>query len=264
MAGGAIWLVGCGNMGGAMLRGWLGQGIDPARITVISPRPKNLPAGVAQLAEAPAEKTPDILVLAVKPQKLAEVLTGWRAGAPRLLVSVLAGVESDVLAQSFGAAQVVRAMPNLPSAIGKGVTTMFSASGDADVRAEAEALMAPLGLVEWLAAEEEYHAVTALAGCGPGFLFRFIDALAEAAVALGVPPAQARRLAVATVEGSALLAASSDESPAVLADRVASPGGVTREGLNVLDEGDALKKLLAATLKAAAEKNKAMAAAARG
>ncbi len=263
MADGPIWLVGCGNMGGAMLRGWLGQGIDATRITVISPRPKALPAGVTQLAEAPAGISPDTLVLAVKPQKLAEVMTGWHAAAPRLLVSVLAGVESEVLARVFAPRHVVRAMPNLPSAIGKGVTTLFSDSEDPAVRAEAEALMAPLGLVEWLRAEADFHAVTALAGCGPGFVFRFIDALAEAGVALGIGHEQALRLALATVEGSALMAAASDETPSVLADRVASPGGVTREGLNVLDADDALKKLLAETLKAAADKNRAMAEAAR-
>jgi pyrroline-5-carboxylate reductase len=123
--------------------------------------------------------------------------------------------------------------------------------------------MQPLGLVEWIADEKQFDLVTALAGSGPGFVYRFIDALAEGAAALGLPADQARRLALATVEGSALLAARSDESPAALADKVASPGGSTRKGLDVLDERRALASLLRETLAASARRNAEMAADAR-
>ena len=123
--------------------------------------------------------------------------------------------------------------------------------------------MAPLGLVEWVD-EAQFDVATALAGSGPGFLYRWIDAMASAGAALGVPVEQAARLALATVEGSALLAAAADVSPAVLADRVASQRGSTREGLDVLDRDGALVKLLTETLAAAARRNAAMAAAARG
>jgi pyrroline-5-carboxylate reductase len=123
--------------------------------------------------------------------------------------------------------------------------------------------MAPLGLTEWVDATQ-FDAVTALAGSGPAFVYRFIDALAEAGAAIGIPADQALRLALATVEGGALLAARSSDTPAALADKVASPGGSTRKGLDVLDADAALVKLLTATLDAAERRNAEMAAAARG
>lgn len=263
---GPLWLIGAGNMGGAMLRGWIAAGVDPAKITVIDPFVADVPAGVTLLREVPAgDAQPDTLVLAVKPQQLGAVrdVFAGKAGAPRLLLSILAGVETATLAAAFGADVTVRVMPNLPVSIGEGVSALFSHDADVATRDEATALIAPLGQIEWIADEALFDAVTALSGCGPGFLFRFIDALAEAGVALGLPADQAGRLAVATVKGSGLLAAQSPESPAVLADRVASPGGSTREGLNVLDAGDALKTLLTETLAAAAKRNGELAAAAR-
>ncbi len=198
-------------------------------------------------------------MLAVKPQQLG-ALPRFTAGT---LVSILAGVEEATLRDRFAAGAVVRAMPNLPVGIGKGVVALHSASADPAAREAVSALMAPLGLVEWIADESLFDAVTALSGCGPGFLYRFIDALAEAGGALGLPVDQARRLAIATVEGSALLAAQASDPPSVLADRVASPGGSTREGLNVLDRADALKALLRETLAASARRNAEMAAEAR-
>ncbi|WP_066722345.1 pyrroline-5-carboxylate reductase [Sphingomonas pituitosa] len=260
-----IWLVGAGNMGGAMLRRWAGAGIDPAAITVIDPGSPAVPEGVRHVSTPPVGECPTALVLAVKPQQLhavAPVLAPVVAGVP-LLVSILAGVEVATLAKALGANTVVRAMPNLPVAIGKGVVGLTTPSDDADARAAAETLMQPLGLVEWVPSETMLDALTALAGCGPGFVFRFVDALAEAGTALGLPADQAQRLALATVEGAGLMAAAADESPAVLADRVASPGGSTREGLNVLDRDDALKTLLRATLAASARRNAEMAAEAR-
>lgn len=260
-ATGTIWLVGAGNMGGAMLRGWIAEGMDPARITVIDPFAKNVPQGVAVEASLPAGGVPDVLVLAVKPQQLGEVRDVFAArGGLRLLVSVLAGVETATLGPAFGAVQVVRVMPNLPASIGQGVTVLF---GDPAVRDEAARLMAPLGQVEWIDDEAQFHAVTALSGSGPGYVFRVIDAMAQAGAALGLDPALAMRLAIGTVRGSAALAAGSAESPAVLADRVASPGGTTREGLNVLDADGAIMALMARTLAAAARRSEELAAAAR-
>jgi pyrroline-5-carboxylate reductase len=129
--------------------------------------------------------------------------------------------------------------------------------------AAVEAFAAPLGHYEWIADEAHFDAVTALAGSGPGFVFRFADALAKAGAALGLPADQATRLTIATLEGSAIMSAQADVSPAVLADRVASPGGSTRAGLNVLDENDALVNLLTKTLAASERRNAEMAAAAR-
>ncbi|KQM40888.1 pyrroline-5-carboxylate reductase [Sphingomonas sp. Leaf10] len=262
---GPLWLIGCGNMGGAMLDRWIADGVDPATITVITRTPRDLPAGVTHATTPPSER-PAIVMLAVKPQQLdivAPDLAPAIAGVP-LLISILAGVEEAPLACRFDAGMIVRAMPNLPVAIGQGVVALHSHGEDAGARSVAEALMLPLGLVEWIDDAALFDAVTALSGCGPGFVFRFIDALAAAGAALGLPADQAQRLAIATVQGSATMAAGTDVSPATLADRVASPGGSTRQGLNVLDEGDALKRLLAATLAASERRNSEMAAAARG
>ena len=266
MAGRALWLIGAGNMGGAMLRGWLGAKGWDRPITVIDPYLANVPDGVALLRELPGgTEQPDILVLAVKPQQLDAVRSVFaeKQGAPRLVLSILAGVETQTLDQAFSAGNTVRAMPNLPVSIGEGVTALYSADADEAVRAEAASLVSPLGLVEWIDEEALFDAVTALSGCGPGFVFRFIDAMAAAGAALGLPADQALRLATATVKGSGLLAAASDECPAILADRVASPGGSTREGLNLLDHDEALKTLLRATLAASAKRNAELAAAAR-
>jgi pyrroline-5-carboxylate reductase len=260
---GPVLMIGCGNMGGAMLRRWLAAGMRADQVTVVTRNEKTLPAGVRWASAVSDREAPALLVLAVKPQQLDVVAPALRDVRPDLLLSILAGVEEAALTERFRAGAIVRAMPNLPVAIGKGVTGLFSATADAGARGLAEALCAPLGHHEWIAEERLFDAVTALAGSGPGFVFRFLDALARAGASLGLPADQARRLATATLEGSALMAAASDEGAATLADRVASPGGSTREGLNVLDRDDALVRLLSDTLAAAERRNREMAAAAR-
>ncbi len=264
---GPVWLVGAGNMGGAMLRGWIATGRDPATITVIDPAATTMPEGVLTLAAPPPDgAAPAVLVLAVKPQLLDAVAPALAPimGPETLLVSILAGVEVASLRRRFPKPiGILRAMPNLPAAIGRGVTALYGEGLTDRAAAAGRSLLAPLGTVEWLEAEAQFDAVTALSGCGPAFLFRFIDAMARAGEALGLPADQAARLALATVEGSAAMAAGADASPAVLADRVASPGGATREGLNRLDEPDAIGTLMARTLAAAAHRSAELAAAAR-
>ncbi|MCM8731959.1 pyrroline-5-carboxylate reductase [Hephaestia sp. MAHUQ-44] len=253
-------------MAGAMLRQWVASGVvDPARVTVIDPGAPTLPDGVRHVTELPAQGLPEAVMLGVKPQMLDDVAAGLapRIKGVKLLLSILAGVEVAALGKRFEAEAIVRVMPNLPVGLGKGVVALHGVDPDRDAGRTASALMVPLGLVEWIAKEDLFDAVTALSGCGPGFVYRFIDALAEAGAALGLPEDQARRLATATVNGAAELAAQSDETPATLADRVASPGGSTREGMNVLDKDDALKVLMKATLAAAERRNAEMAAAAR-
>lgn len=259
-------MVGAGNMGGAMLRRWLAAGMAPERVTVVSPSGRAMPDGVRVVPAIPdaGEGAYDTILLGLKPQQLAGLRGGPIAGhAPAVLVSILAGVEEATLAGLCAAKAVVRAMPNLPVAIGKGVTALHSSTPDGALRARLTALMAPLGLVEWIDDEARFDDVTALAGCGPGFVFRFADALAQAGAALGLPADQAARLAIATLQGSAIMAAEADVTPATLADRVASPGGSTRQGLNVLDREDGLVALLTETLAASARRNREMAAAAR-
>lgn len=260
-----IWMIGCGTMGGAMLRQWIASGVVAAeQVDVINRQDRALPPGVRQSRDLPGGDLPDMVVLAMKPQQLDEVATRFadRLDGVPVLVSILAGVQEDALAARFAAGAVVRAMPNLPVGIGRGVVALDSISADAAVRSAVAALMAPLGLVEWVAAAQ-FDAVTAVAGSGPAFLYRFIDALALAGEAQGLPRDQAQRLALATVEGSALLAAAADVAPGVLAERVASPGGSTRKGLDVLDQDEALVQILRETISAATRRNAEMAAAAR-
>lgn len=260
-----LWLVGCGNMASAMLRQWLASGtLAASDVVVVNRTERALPDGVTQFRSLPDGPPPDAVLLAMKPQQIDEVAAahGARIAGVPLLISILAGVEEAAIARRFSAGAIVRAMPNLPVGIGKGVVALHSETTNPTVRDAVAALMAPLGLVEWVA-PDLFDAVTALAGSGPGFLYRYIDAMTSAGAALGIPADQAARLALATVEGSALLAAAADAPPATLADRVASPGGSTRKGLDVLDNNAALVRLLTATLEASTARNAEMAAAAR-
>jgi pyrroline-5-carboxylate reductase len=263
---GPFWLIGCGNMAGAMLQGWLDAGVDARQVTVIDPFAKSVPGDVRLLAEPPEDEVPALVLLGVKPQKLDEVApTLAPALDPNsLLVSILAGVELASLRQRFPQVHtIVRAMPNTPARLRKGAIGLYTDSDDASGRATVETLMGALGLAEWMAEETLFDAVTALSGSGPAFLFRFIDALARAGTDVGLPKDQAERLALATVEGAAALAAQSDESPHELAERVASPGGSTRKGLDVMDADERLLALLRDTLEAAVRRNREMAEEAR-
>nr|WP_281375360.1 pyrroline-5-carboxylate reductase dimerization domain-containing protein [Sphingomonas jinjuensis] len=256
-------MIGCGAMGGAMLSRWLEAGLDPARVTIVTRSPREVPEGTRHLTSLPSGEQPAAVVLAMKPQQLGEVaptLAGVEIG---LLVSILAGVDTETLARRIPARAVLRAMPNLPVAIGRGVTGLYTDSDDPAVRATGDALAAPLGVGEWIDDEARFDAVTALAGSGPGFLFRIIDAFAAAGERLGLPADQSLRLAIATVDGAGRMAAAAGASPAMLADRVASKGGSTRKGLDVLDRDGALVALLTDTLAAAERRNAEMAAEAR-
>jgi pyrroline-5-carboxylate reductase len=263
---GSILQFGCGNMGGAMLAGWLAAGFDPAAFTVIDPLLNEAPAGVRLLREPPYGEGPaDIVLLGFKPQQFAQSAAAIHphVGEGTLLLSILAGVDLATLRKAFpGAQAIVRVMPNLAAALGKSPIALFGDAVDAP-RARAETLMAPLGPAEWLAAETDMDLLTALAGSGPAFVYRFIDALAEAATALGLPRSQADRLALAMVDGAAALAVAAPHSPGELARRVASPGGTTEAGLKVLDADGRLVALLTDTLRAAQDRSAEMTAAAR-
>lgn len=258
--------IGCGNMGGAMLAGWLAGGIAPEAFTVVDPLLAAAPVGVTLLREAPAGAEPfDVLVLGFKPQQFAEAAAPLDAlvGPNSVVLSVLAGVELATLRARLPAAgAIVRMMPNLAAALGKSPIGLVGEVSPA-ARELVDRLMKPLGQAEWLAAEDDMHLVTALAGSGPGFVYRLIDALAGGAANLGLPREQADRLALSMVEGAAALASQSADSPATLADRVASPGGTTRAGLDVLDAEGRLARLMEDTLRAARDRSVAMAAEAR-
>ena len=261
----SILLVGCGNMAGAMLRGWLAAGADPERFTVADPARPALPEGVRWLDAVPVEGPFDAVLLGVKPQLLGAVAprASTLAGPETSVLSLLAGVDLATLAATFPhAAAHVRVMPNLAVEIGKAPIALAERGLDENGRAALVALMAPLGAPEWVE-EAAFDLVTALAGSGPGFVYRFIDALAAAAADLGLEREQADRLALATVEGAAALAATSPHAPGELARRVASPGGMTQEGLDVLDRDHALVRLLSETLRAARDRGAQLAEQAR-
>lgn len=252
---------GCGNMGGAMLAGWLAGGIAPEAFTVVDPFLPEAPQGVRLLRQAPAGEAPaDVVLLGFKPQQLPDAAAAVRphVGAGTLVLSVLAGVDMATLRAAFpDAGAIVRVMPNLAAALGKSpIALVGDATGAA--RALTERLMAPLGQAEWLSGEDQMDLVTALAGSGPAFVYRVIDALATGAAALGLPRDQADRLALAMVEGAAALAAQSPHSPGELADRVASPGGTTRAGLNVMDVDGRVMALMQDTLRAARDRSAEM------
>ena len=262
----SILILGCGNMGGAMLTGWLGAGIDPARFTVVDPFLAEAPAGVRLLREVPPGHF-DFVLLGVKPQALDQAVSALAGalGAGSVLLSILAGTEiASIKARVPGAGPVVRVMPNLAAAIGKSPIGVYGEALGEAARTRVESLLAPLGTPEWLEREDQLDIVTALAGSGPAFVYRFIDALAAGGAELGLEPQQAQRLALAMVEGAALLAAQSDAEPAELARRVTSPGGTTAAGLAVLDADSALIRLIEATLRAARNRGSELAEAARG
>jgi pyrroline-5-carboxylate reductase len=260
-----ILLVGCGNMAGAMLDGWLAAGLEAERFTVVEPSDRPLPEGIVRHRSVPQTGRFDAILLGVKPQMLGEVApdVAKLAGEGTTVLSLLAGVELDTLVARFPAAAAhVRVMPNLAVSLGKAPIALTGQGVDEGGRAALVDLMKPLGTPEWVA-EAEFDLVTALTGSGPGFVYRFIDALAIAAADLGLPREQADRMALAMVEGAAALAAAAAESPGTLADRVASPGGMTREGLDVLDRDAALVALLTETLRAARDRGAELAAQAR-
>jgi pyrroline-5-carboxylate reductase len=250
-------IYGCGNMGGAMVRGWLTAGVEPERFIVVDPFATGLPDGVmVHRTTAELNRQYGTVLLGIKPQML-EVLVPdiTKLLAPgALVISILAGSEIATLSAHFPHAKIVRLMPNLAAAIGKSPLGLFSDMLDRDGSRQIETMLAGLGTAIWLSEEAQMDAVTALAGSGPAFVYSFVDALAAGGVATGLPNDVAAKLALAMVEGAAELAALSEESPAELAARVTSPGGTTAAGLAVLGHNDALQKLVTETLNAARDR----------
>lgn len=259
-----ILIIGCGNMGGAMLAGWLASGLTPERFAVLDPVLDATPDGVRLYREPPVQSDHCAVLLGFKPQQLGSLAPAMQgiAGTDVTVFSLLAGVSvSDLEAAFPDAAAHVRVMPNLAARIGK--SPVILAGSGLDSRAQALALFDRLGSAVWLDGEEQFDLVTALAGSGPGFVYRFIDALSAAAQELGLAREMADQLALTMVEGAASLAAQGGVSPGELADRVASRGGMTREGLNVLDQDNMLKNLLKETLRVTRDRGAELARIAR-
>lgn len=266
--GGRLLLVGCGNMAGAMLDRWLAAGLDPASVAIVDPyaAPRAGIAHFASLAEwKDAGTGADWVMLGMKPQQLGEVaadLAPIATGGVHLL-SILAGVSLADLAARFPEAKAqVRILPNLAARIGAGVSAVASA-GDAD-EAAVTALLTPLGTVVPLADDTAMDLVTAFTGSGPAFVFRLIESYAAAGERLGLSADDALKLAMATFGGSTALLEGSGEKPGTLIAQVASKGGTTQAGLDVLDEDGQLAALFTNVLRAARDRGRELADLARG
>jgi pyrroline-5-carboxylate reductase len=260
------WFIGCGNMAGAMIEGWRGAGVGLSGATVI--RPSGLPVrGVRTLtAPEPNASPPRLVVLGFKPQKLDEVAPGLTPylSSKTIVVSMLAGTEVASLRQRFPTvAAVIRILPNLPVSVRRGVTALYVEDVSPDARELVEPLMSALGFAMWTQREDQLAAIGSVAGAGPAYVARFIDALAKAGEERGLSAELARIVAVETVFGTAWMASGSSESMDEIARRVASPNGTTEAGLKVLDDGAALDSLVSRTIEAASKRGAELAAEAR-
>jgi len=261
---GTIALAGAGKMGGAMLTGWLAQGLDPSRVVVIEPSPSpDIGALAAQgiTLNPAAARVVDTLVVAVKPQMFREAGARLKSlvGDTTLVVSIMAGTTIAGLQQVCGGA-VVRAMPNTPAAIGRGITVAVAAGNvSAAQRAIADALLRATGAVEWVEDEGLMDAVTAVSGSGPAYVFLLAEELARAGVAAGLPEVLATRLARETVAGSGELLHRSELASATLRQNVTSPGGTTAAALNVLMGEGGLQHLMTRAVAAATARSRELA-----
>ena len=257
---GTIVLAGAGKMGGAMLTGWLAGGLDAGRVVVVEPYPSDeikalVPKGVSLNPKATAAA--ETLVVAVKPQTFREAGPALKpfVGAATLVVSIMAGTKISALEEVCGG-MVVRAMPNTPAAIGRGITVAVPARNvSAAQRATADALLRATGSVEWVEDEKLMDAVTAVSGSGPAYVFLLAEELARAGVEAGLPAELATKLARETVAGSGELLHRSDLPAATLRQNVTSPGGTTAAALDVLMARDGLQPLMIRAIAAATKRS---------
>ena len=260
IAANGLVLVGCGRMGGAMLDGWLARGLAPDKVWILDPKPAERLAslGVHLNEELPAQ--PSVAMIAVKPQLLGDAGASLRpmAGGGTLMLSVVAGVPLARFEALGQGTPVVRAMPNTPAAIGRGITAIVGndAAGE-DGLARAEALLSAVGETVRLETESQMDAVTAVSGSGPAYVFHVIETLAAAGEVEGLAPEMALRLARATVAGAGALAMETGEDPAELRRAVTSPGGTTQAALEVLmDAEKGLPPLMRRAVAAAAARSR--------
>ncbi|MEO0341889.1 MAG: pyrroline-5-carboxylate reductase [Pseudomonadota bacterium] len=257
-------LLGCGKMGSAMLDGWLKAGVKATSICVLDPNPSDWLMTQARLGVAVnegAQTAPAVVLIAVKPQMMDEALPYIQSlsDANTVFLSIAAGTPILRFEDILGADKaVIRAMPNTPAAIGKGITALI---GNANVSEHqmrlAEGLLAAIGRTVRLQDEGQMDAVTAVSGSGPAYVFHLIETLGVAAMAEGLPQELAHQLALATVEGAGALAAQSTEMPSQLRVNVTSPNGTTQAGLDILMDDDAgLGPLIGRTVRAAAKRSK--------
>lgn len=254
-------MLGCGKMGSAMLEGWLKGGLAPGSVHVIDPHPSDWVRAQGVVVNSDLPDDPAVALVAVKPQMMDEALPllAPMGGGGTLIVSVAAGTPIARFEAVLGTAtRVIRAMPNTPAAIGKGITAIIgngsATAADLDM---AEGLLGTIGQVVRLSTEDQIDAVTGVSGSGPAYVFYMIDALAAAARAEGLPDDMAMQLAKATVAGAGALAEAAAETPEQLRINVTSPNGTTQAGLEVLmNEGSGLMPLMRGTVAAAANRSR--------
>jgi pyrroline-5-carboxylate reductase len=263
---GPIVLAGAGKMGGAMLSGWLAQGLNPQNLSVIEPHPSDDINALATKGVRLNPSAKDIgaattLVVALKPQMFRQAGTMLKSftGPSTLVVSIMAGMTIASIEAVCGGS-VVRAMPNTPAAIGRGITVAVAANTvGASQRAITDALLRATGSVEWVDDESLMDAVTAVSGSGPAYVFLLAEELARAGVEAGLPQELATRLARETVAGSGELLHRSELPAATLRQNVTSPGGTTAAALEVLMGPDGLQSLLTRAVAAATRRSKELA-----
>jgi pyrroline-5-carboxylate reductase len=263
---GTIVLAGAGKMGGAMLSGWLARGLDATRVAVIEPQPSDeiralATKGIRLNPSAKEIGAVAALVIALKPQTFRDAGAALKsfAGSSTLVVSIMAGTTIASIEAACGGS-VVRAMPNTPAAIGRGITVAVAAKNvSVAQRAVADALLRATGAVEWVDDEGLMDAVTAVSGSGPAYIFLLAEELARAGVEAGLPQDLATKLARETVAGSGELLHRSDAPSATLRQNVTSPGGTTAAALEVLMGPDGMQSLLIRAVAAATRRSKELA-----
>lgn len=259
-----IILVGCGKMGSAMLAGWLEQGLAPQDILVVEPNPVSLPDDVGLVGDAgslPDDFNPDLVILAVKPQVMDQVVPHYARYPQATFLSIAAGKTIGFFQGLLGDVSIIRAMPNTPAAVGAGITVCVpNAKVEAGARALAHRLLQAVGDVAWLEDEALMDAVTAVSGSGPAYVFLLAEVMAQAGIQAGLPPELADQLARATVTGAGLLLKGSEQSSAQLRINVTSPGGTTAAALSVLmDPAKGFAPLMTQAVAAATRRGKELA-----
>lgn len=258
-------------MGGAMLEGWLSEGMAASSVTIVDPNADARADYTARLGvnacadadELPADYAPDQIVVAVKPQVINDVLPAYArfAGPNTVFLSIAAGKTIHSFEAILGKqAAIVRAMPNTPAAVGRGITVgCANANVSQDQAAKCRTLLSAVGQVEWVEDEDFLDAVTALSGSGPAYIFHLTEAMAHAGRMAGLNPELADRLARATVSGAGELLHQSPLPPSTLRENVTSPGGTTAAALEVLMGPDGLKDLMTKAIAAATQRSKDLA-----
>ena len=264
IAEGGLVLLGCGKMGSAMLAGWLARGLPASSVWVIDPHPSDWVQGQGVHLNADLPANPAIVLVAVKPQMMADALPTLKlmGNGTTLFVSVAAGTTISYFEQTLGTqTPVVRAMPNTPAAISQGITAIVAntAAGPSALD-EAETLLRAVGDVVRLDNEAQIDAVTGVSGSGPAYVFHMIETMAAAGVAQGLPADLSMQLAKATVAGAGALAVQSEDTPTQLRINVTSPNGTTQAALEVLmDEENGFPALLKRAVKAATDRSRELA-----